>query len=765
MAESYFLPFEYPHKSTSRSHRVWVAPVSSRQQESWGTLCAVVQVPSSANADHLFRQLCDLFTKLYYPTTIATRTKQSQSDQAHARTLQFEQMLQELNEDFVNLERFGIDARERTEFDVLLALIHPDEVLIANHVGAHAWFVGANGQGPSEDFRMEQLTNENNGEDFFSSVTSGTLSSSETIVLATGDFFSYWRPERVIHQIDTAESTEELLEILEQEGNDSQAQPQAALFVLGLSPETQSEPEEGEDEEPVSESGEVSSRPTRPGTHTTTSPQSNGRQLHQAAQATVVSLAPILQFFANAVIRSVRSLGVGSVRAVRWLVRNRHELPQVAKTIADRFQRAIRWVVMVLLWCWSLVRSVLLLLGFGVATLIGHTAGKDAFAKQLEKEPAMRSARLTTAIQQQSNVANAIAIGMVLIIIAGAGAVTRLQYSRLKQLEQDQRQEIEQKITQAQGPLIYGDDTTAKSLLEQARALLDQLPDRANDPTKSQIQKELDELAQQLRHEILLPAPTVTIPAIEEAAAMAATPTTFVVASTSQVAIFDARDLARKRVPRIIKLPAGKIQTISSIDLTTTLALIHDGPNVHRIPLDGKSPMTTVALPSTVGRVRTLFNSRLYAVDAAGKQLLKLNPASNTWAKPTVWFTDPALQLPRGLSAIAVDGAVYASTDHDVVKYYQGKPELFTTTIEPPLERPQHIIAPENDPNLFVLDSKRVIVLDKGATKKERGGITVGQLVDKRWNQVQDFVVDTKLKHLIVLADGNILQYPLPTLK
>ncbi len=757
MAESYFLPFEFPHKATSRTRRVWVAPVSSRQQESWGTLCAILQLPSSANTNHLYTKLCDLFTNLYYPTTLSARTKQNASELGHARTLQFEQMLQELNESFTNLERFGIDPREADEFDVLVALIHPDEVLLANHQGANAWFVNAIGDQPGEDSRMEQLTNSTNGKDFFSSVTSGTITSGETIILASADFFSQWKSERVIHQIDTAESTEELLEVLEQQGVNAGADAQAALFILGLSPEGQDQQEEvDESEEPDQQQQPLPPKtPARP--HT--------RPMRTAAQATVLSVAPIFRFLAQAVIRSLRWLASSLVSGSRWLFKNRHELPQISNNIAHQIQKGVRWITMALLWCWSLLRSILLLLGFGVATIIGHTAGKDAFTKQLESEPAIRSMGLESLVEQRSSAVNAIAIALVLFIIAGAGATTRIQYTRVKQLEQNQRQEIQEKITQAQGPLIYGDDTKAKSLLEQARILLNELPDRANDPTKSQIQKELDELARQLRHEVALPAPTVRITAAAGASAMAASPTTLAVVSPSAVAVFDARDLARKRVPRIIKLPAGLIQNIGSVNITTTTLFIHDGGRVHRVALDGKSPPATVTLPSTIGGVRTLFNNRLYAVDTSGRQLLKLNATGTTWANPSVWFTDPALRLPPGVTAIAVDGSVYAATDRDVVKYHQGKPEPFTTTIEPPLKGPNHLKAPENSPSLFLLDQQRIVVLDKGLTKKERGGLTIAQLVDKNWMQVQDIVVDPKLKTLTVLSDGAILQYPLPALK
>ncbi|GEM_PF-5952651 len=748
MADCYFLPFEFPERAPNRTRRVWVAPVSSRQQDAWGTLAAVVHLPAGiANADRIFNELCDLFTSLYYPTSHVPRGKLTPEQLSESRNIQFEEVLQELNTTLTNPERFGLGSRGLEEFDILLAVIHSDEILVSNHRRGQAWFLGnIDNEHASEGDRLECLTRSAaKHKEFFSDVTSGNMEMGETLILASEGFFTVWSPDTIAHLVDTAKSTEELLEVLEQSGSDQEAGEQAALFILGLNPEELDDAAE----EPVERKAAAALPDAR-----------------ALAQQAVLSVTPLFQSVVSSTKLGARWSLRASMRSLRWMIDHRNNVPEAFAMAWTKIRRVLNIIPSIILGAWSLLRTFALLLALGVSVLIVHKPSQEGFIRALEQERAARLFRMVSSETIVMPWIRSISVGLIVFILLGAGGLTRLQYERTSVQEKQQQTTITEKTTQAQARLIYGNDTEAKTLLEEARLLLNQLPERSGDPTKASIAKEVEELSRQLRHEIELTNPTATVKTSSETKKLAFSNGTLVAASPTSLAIYDGRSLKTKNIPRTVALPPTLIKSLDHVEISGSTVLLHDGNRIHKISLIDKKPTPiTITLPKGVGTVHTVYSGRLYSTDTTARQILRLNQAGNGWSTPTAWM-DKTTTLPNGITHIGVDGSVFITTANSISKYYTGKPEAFTASIEPSLQNPQALIVTDTYAFLFVTDEhNRIVVIDKGEKKAQIGGRTVAQLVNPRWTILKDAVIDTKSKIVTVLVNGTIEQYPLPTLK
>lgn len=751
MADCYFLPFEFPQRAPNRTRRVWIAPVSSRQQDAWGTLVAVVHLPDDiGNAERTFNELCDLFTSLYYPTSHVPRGKMTHEQLSESRNIQFEELLQELNTAFTNPERFGLGSRGLEEFDILLAVIHSEEILVSNHRRAQAWFLGLlDNEHATEGDRLECLTRPGaKRKEFFSDVTSGSIETGETIILATEGFFDIWSPDTVAHLVDTSKSTEELVDVLEQSGNEQGSESHAALFILGLNPDEAGSTDDEEDS------------PQQ------TTPLPDARAL---AQQAVLSVTPLFQSLVHSTKVGAHWSLRASLRSFRWMVDHRKDVPGALSTGIVKTRNTLSVIPSLVMGCWSFIRTIALLLGLGLSVMIAHKPSQEGFTLALEQESAARLLRIVSSGENPhaTRWVRHLSVGFIIILLLGAGGLTRLQYDRILVHEQEKQQVIAEKTTQAQARLIYGNDTEAKTLLEEARLLLNQLPDRSGDATKSSIAKEVEELSRQLRHEIVFGSPSATVPTSAETTRLGFSNGTLVAASPTRLSIYDGRALKTKNIPRTIALPPTLIKSLDAVEVLGSTVLIHDGNRIHKIVLTDKKPTpVTITLPPGVGSIHTVYNGRLYSTDTTARQLLRLNPAGNGWGTPTVWLDPTSPELPNSITRIGVDGSIFLTTTTTIVKYFQGKPEGFTTSIEPVLTNPHSLIVPDAYPFLFVMDDhKRIIVIDKGEKKDQAGGRTVAQLVKPEWTVLKDAVVDIKNKLITVLIDGSIQQYPLPTLK
>ena len=743
MITPYFLPFEYPARKHNRTHRVWVAPVSAKQEELWGTLVALIRLPDdTTNPDTATSTLCDLFTKLYYPSSITRRVNNAQGTD---REIRFEEMLQELNTSFENPERFGIPESEDSEFDILLGIIHTDGVLFSSHQTQAVWFLKRFDPTDEEEERMERISDKSGRDQFFSSVITGSLQGGETLVLANSTFFDMWSQDTVIHLIDTAKSTEELVETLYSLGRQKELRQEAsALLILGLDPETEEEITEDQDEE-GDEEPDVAS----------------------LTRSVVVSVTPLMRTTIHGLWLGARWSGKNLVKALQKMRESSVRLPSLGRWLVKAFTSIAGGTLRILAMIWSAMRTFFLLIALGVTVMIGASTQQDALGEILRTEPFARWTHMVGSITNATSTnrtLKGISAVMVLAILLVATMVTRFQYERVQQAQRNRAAEIEQKAVQARAGLIYGNDRDAKRLLEEARALLKDLPDRNADQSHQKIVTELDSVAKQLRHEIELGTPIVDIAAPAGAQRLALNQQVLLTVSPTAVGVFDHAALKAKPTPRSVPLPPTAIQSIRSVEMPSSgVVLIHDGNKVHRVAVGQKTSLTTVTIPSQVGNARTTYNNRLYAVDALATTIIRLAPSGSGWTKPEPWLTSGDASVPTNPLFMAVDGSVYLATGSSVYKYYRGAQEPFLFSVEPPLASLQSFRLAAHSPTLLLVDNhNRIIIVNKGEDNKENGGRVRAQLIHSSWKNLKDAVMDGKAKIVTVLADGRIQQFKLP---
>lgn len=744
----YFLPFEYPLRKNQRTHRVWVAPVSSRQEELWGTLVLLITLPEdTTNPETISNNLCDLATKLYYPSSAVKRVTQSQTKE---REMQFEEMLQELNDSFLNPERFGLPQNDKRAFDVLVGLIHPDQVLFASHRKQSVWFLERFDPTNSEDERLEKITDHSSGDPFFSSVITGSLQTGETMIMASEHFFASWSPETVVHLVDTAKSTEELVETLHTLGKQHDVtQESCALIILGLDDST-TENFDNTQDEGTNEDGGDNEAP---------------EDVKALTRSVVVSMTPLMKTTAHALWLGARWSGKNLVKGLQKMRESSVHFPTLARAVMKGSTRLAVNTLRILSMTWSAIRTFFLVVAVGVVSMIGSPTQQEALWEHLRTEPFARWTRLAPSSAQVSpRWVKTLSIVLVLMVLLTATMLTRHQYERILEQRRMQTQTIVQKAVEARAGIIYGNDRDAQRLLEEARDLLKELPERTNDPIQENIKKELDAVAKQLRHEIELGKPRVDIPALEGAQRLVLNNQVLLAIAPSTIGVYDHAALKAKPVPRKIPLPLNAIERIDSVEMpTATQALIHNGTHIHKVVVGPKTSLSTSTLPASVSTRRSTYNSRLYAVDSGNTTIVKLSPAGASWSTPQPWLAAGAV-LPTNPTLLAVDGSIYLATSTALYKYHQGQAQPFLFSVEPALQSPRRLTLVNNASIFLVIDQyNRILVVDKGDQKKENGGRVHAQLVSSAWKNLQDAVIDNKTKTLTVLVDGRIQQYALPS--
>lgn len=162
-----------------------------------------------------------------------------------------------------------------------------------------------------------------------------------------------------------------------------------------------------------------------------------------------------------------------------------------------------------------------------------------------------------------------------------------------------------------------------------------------------------------------------------------------------------------------------------------------------------------ITLPSTTTSldVFALFGNRLYLLDAATKNILTYNKTLRGYGSGTPWITDTTFPADT-IKSLAVDGSIYTlHTDGSIRELFKGAPtDLAVDAIEPSLRSATKIITTEDLKLLYVLDSanQRVVVLTKQ-------GALVRQIFFESTVALRDIALSPNEETLYVLDGAQIL--------
>lgn len=157
-----------------------------------------------------------------------------------------------------------------------------------------------------------------------------------------------------------------------------------------------------------------------------------------------------------------------------------------------------------------------------------------------------------------------------------------------------------------------------------------------------------------------------------------------------------------------------------------TVYVLADG--LHSYDLSGESrshtQLKTAGDSDRAGTLLSNFTSYLYVVNPESRNIFRYLEDDGALSEPVGWLIDKQGLEFSSIENIAIDGDLWLVTsDGEVKKYTQGRPQTFTITdLEIPFDSPLKIATHPDSENLFILESsrRRLVVLRKdGSFLKE----------------------------------------------
>ncbi len=330
-------------------------------------------------------------------------------------------------------------------------------------------------------------------------------------------------------------------------------------------------------------------------------------------------------------------------------------------------------------------------------------------------------------------------------------------------------QAIQDKKDAADASVLYGDSKKALTLLEEARALLKDLPEKTREKKNlvTMIESKLNELTTIVQKWIMIQSELVadlskstgaaTQPKAEKLVSIGAT----IVAYGSDDPMMYKVNLNTKNVET--KAHAGVPHLLGAntpkeedqiIFLTGTQTIASFNPESGIVgPKDISFPKAETAIKDAF-----VYNQRLYTLDPATNQIYKHNQTQTGYDKGTAWVKTATERDLTSAVSLAIDGDLFVlSASGTVAVFSAGDAKSFAITdLDPPLQAPKELWTYNGLENLYILEpvKKRIVVLDKT-------GKLVRQYTDTTWVNPESMVINEEKKTVYVLDQNKILKFGL----
>jgi len=322
---------------------------------------------------------------------------------------------------------------------------------------------------------------------------------------------------------------------------------------------------------------------------------------------------------------------------------------------------------------------------------------------------------------------------------------------------------IRQQLDSAEASMIYRDEERARRLLGEAAAALALLPGESDEEAllKAQLGQELEAKFTGLRHAVALEAPEVLSTVMTQSGAP------------------DLRGLTAVGGALWAAAADGTVFKISPEDGSAEAIYAPENGVVPEIFLTHKNGLITgtqdnLTFISTAGQAApqtinagdyelsvddaTTFGSRMYLLDSAHNRIVKFAGVPGGYSSPAV-YTKDGTDLSNAIS-LTIDGSVFVLTGSgQVIKMLSGKSEDFSVgTTDPALTSPDLLHTPDEDSDLYVLDTSRtrVVRFNKGS------GAVMMQYESEELRGVTDIQIDEAARSILATKGNRLLRFTWP---
>jgi len=317
----------------------------------------------------------------------------------------------------------------------------------------------------------------------------------------------------------------------------------------------------------------------------------------------------------------------------------------------------------------------------------------------------------------------------------------------------------------AESDLVYGNESRARTELGEAEKIIATLTTKNRDRASQldKLNKDVSDLKERLRKLVKIDNPTelATLDAAAGENSLSAPVLTKDYAyavdnATQNILKVDLQTKGVKRIP----LPSGTTRIVSGSEGTNSV--IFSTENGKLVALN---KATDLAKSVAWARSRTssttdivLYAGKLYALDAADKQIWRSLPSGDGFGPETAYIKASDTPL-DGAVGLAIDSNVYVlKNDGTLYQFLSGGQVSFALVqIDPPLKSSSGLWTSKDGTDLIVADAagKRLVIFDKSGALK-------AQIISTQFRSPRSLSADDVAKRAIIVDGNRLLMLTLP---
>lgn len=323
---------------------------------------------------------------------------------------------------------------------------------------------------------------------------------------------------------------------------------------------------------------------------------------------------------------------------------------------------------------------------------------------------------------------------------------------------------IEEKKSDAEARILYGEETRALEVLQETKKLVENLPqDTKKEREKiNELNADIDEILLKLRKITAVQAELVVDLSQTKAEVKA---TQFVWFDNKLVAFGPEDDTLYFINPLTKDVELKKHETITGLKAADVpkeddkIVFIANGNEL--VEYDKETQVLsnkTIAYQNDEADIKdiSIYNRRAYILDIANDQIYKHGQTQTGYDRGTNWVTNKSGSLANAVS-LTVDGDIFVLTDNNVLKFFGGEQDSFEVRgVDPILENPTEIWTYSDVDNLYIAEptNKRIVVINKE-------GNFVGQYTSDQWSNPTSMIIEENEKTVFVLDNNKVYKFSL----
>ncbi|MFC1721880.1 hypothetical protein ACFL0Z_03125 [Patescibacteria group bacterium] len=341
--------------------------------------------------------------------------------------------------------------------------------------------------------------------------------------------------------------------------------------------------------------------------------------------------------------------------------------------------------------------------------------------KNIGTEIASRFMRWFKKLPRTSKILFIVVVVLLTAFLVSLAAVRGNQESQERQAFYETRtSEAITKEEEAEAAIIYGNDTKARQLLEEAKAIAEDVqtskyPNQEAAAVLSQIDEDylrLDRISRINDPEIVTDFAFLG-EGVNTYGLTISDP--YLVSYNPSPGSLYLFDTETDEIKAVEIEPSGDIISITANE--SEAALVTTEPALVRYDFSGDIAQTASSDLESDQNLKaiSLFGNRLYTLDPTKNQIQKMSATLGGFSKGSDWLSED-VDLSQGVD-LTIDGSIYVLTsDGNVLKLLRGyKNEFEIKNLSTSLSDPSHIYTNDETNNIYILDpgNDRLVVLDK----------------------------------------------------